>query len=97
MTMVLRTVQAVKVWDILDQCCLQSLPMLFPVYGALARTAEFGVQTFYPGPVSCAPPAATLTVQSKHQPAPTVQATHPASVLSTTSTTKQDRATAYKK
>uniref|UniRef100_A0A1B6KVY1 Uncharacterized protein n=1 Tax=Graphocephala atropunctata TaxID=36148 RepID=A0A1B6KVY1_9HEMI len=85
---------AVKVWDLQDQTCVQSLPTLFPVVGALARTAEFGVQTFYPGPVSCQPPS--TSVQNKHQPKPSPQQTHPASLLSSTSTTRQDRASAYK-
>ncbi|XP_046672807.1 uncharacterized protein LOC124362399 isoform X2 [Homalodisca vitripennis] len=85
---------AVKVWDLQDQTCVQSLPTLFPVVGALARTAEFGAQTFYPGPVSCQPPS--TSVQNKHQPKPTPQQTHPASLLSSTSTTRQDRASAFK-
>lgn len=92
------TLQAVKVWDIVSQGCLQSLPMLFPVYGALARTAEFGVQVFYPGPVSCAPPP-TAAHQGRLQTraTPGQPQTHPASMLSSTSTSKQDRASQYHK
>lgn len=85
--------QTLKVWDINDQCCVQSLPTLFPVYGGTGRIAEFGVQTFYPGPVSIGPPSEKNQKTTHKLPVPK---SHPASLLSGTSATKQERASGSK-
>ncbi|XP_054279136.1 WD repeat-containing protein on Y chromosome-like [Macrosteles quadrilineatus] len=83
-----------KVWDIEEQSCLQSLSTLFPVFGLLSRTPHFGVQVFYPGPVCHDPP--TTSVRDKPTLQTKLQTTHPASLLSTSSTTRQDRASVYR-
>uniref|UniRef100_A0A1B6DJC6 Uncharacterized protein n=2 Tax=Clastoptera arizonana TaxID=38151 RepID=A0A1B6DJC6_9HEMI len=77
-----------KVWDIDDHYCLQSLPTLFPVYAGTDRITEFGVQTFYPGPRKVGPPQETDRKTNHILP---VQKSHPASLLSGTSTIKQER------
>lgn len=78
------------VWDIQDQCCLQVLQALFPGYHEVGRTADFGVQTFYPGPIRSEPPLGKGPKLPLTEP--TIQRSHPASLLSSaTSDTKKER------
>jgi len=44
--------QVLKVWDMDDHCCVQSLPLCFPSFSVLGKTIEFGSRSLYPGP-SC--------------------------------------------
>ena len=44
--------QVLKVWDIDDHCCIQTVPLNFPSFSVLGKQIEFGTRSLYPGP-SC--------------------------------------------
>ncbi|XP_075215263.1 cilia- and flagella-associated protein 337-like [Lycorma delicatula] len=70
-----------KVWDIEDHFCLQTIILNIPVFSVLGKKVEFGARTLYPGPSTAKPP---LSRQPKTSPKSSLKASHPASLLSNT-------------
>ncbi|XP_039277938.1 uncharacterized protein LOC111050680 isoform X1 [Nilaparvata lugens] len=73
-----------KVWDIEDNCCLQTIGLDIPVFSIVGKMIEFGLKTIYPGPSSAKPPLARQPKSSKKS---SLKQSHPASLLSTASVT----------
>jgi hypothetical protein len=44
------------VWNVDDQCCVQTLTLNFPSFSMLGKVAEFGIRSLYPGPSSGSTP-----------------------------------------
>lgn len=53
--------QVVKVWDIGDQCCIQTLSLNFPSFSVLGKRIEFGTRSIYPGPSTGKPAASSAS------------------------------------
>lgn len=47
---ILLLLQLLKVWDVIEQMCFQTLKIKFPSLKIAGKTIEFGNQSIYPGP-----------------------------------------------